>query len=344
MQSDEESQTNLSDLSSFPFISEASEYVGRRYKLDDLIGSRVYESARKRGKERVSQAIEGEIAEANIRRLDERVNREMELLSYPFARILVSCVNDDYLTRRYALAEAKLAHLRMLKKSPDFLMKLSGEFNLDAYAYEDDSQFKLYFADYVKLSSGIRDSKWKLVNRMMDHGWVEVSKDDFARLLQEAIRTKILTALPLDLPEGFCRSMDRYLTEVKSELKEVKSRFETEGFGEVKSERFPPCITHLIGDVKSGVNLPHTARFALTSFLLSIGMSVEEVIKLYASSPDFNEDKTRYQVVHISGSSGTKYTPPSCSTMETYGNCHDKDKLCQKVSHPLSYYKVKMGS
>lgn len=341
MQSDKKTSENLSKISSFPFISEASEYVQKKYKLTDLIESRVYESARERGKKRVSQAISGEIKEPDIRRLDDRVNKEMELLSYPFARILVSCIKDDFLIRRYALAEAKLAHSRLKNKPSDFLMILGNEFNIDAFL--NDSQFKVYFADYISLAAGLRDSKWKLVNRRLDRGWVDITKEEFSRLLQEAIRNKILNSLPVaSLRDDICKSLERYLIEIKSEVGDIKSRFESEGFGAVKPDCFPPCITHLIGNVQQGINLPHTARFALTSFLIKIGMSSEEVMKLYATSPDFSEEKTRYQVEHIAGHGKEGYTPPSCSTMETYGNCHSRDKLCQSISHPLSYYKLKI--
>ncbi len=56
-------------------------------------------------------------------------------------------------------------------------------------------------------------------------------------------------------------------------------------------------------------------------------------------APDFREDLTRYQVEHITGAGGTEYTSPSCKTMITYGNCYGKDKFCEFVSHPLTYYR-----
>ncbi|MDY6931861.1 MAG: DNA primase regulatory subunit PriL [Halobacteriota archaeon] len=341
MQPEEEPTIDLAGLSSFPFLSEASDYVRTKYSLDDLIESRAYESARERGKERVYQAMVSEIGEPNIGRSDE-VNRVMELLSYPFARILVSCLDDDYLTRRYALSEAKLAHQRMLKMPTGFLLRIGKEFDLDATGA--NSYINIYFTDYLKLATGIRDSKWKLVNRVLDKGYVKLKKEEFSRLIQEAVREKIGQSLPMKLPSGMCTPLERYLVDIRSVLKEVKSKFEVEGFGEVRSECFPPCISYLIANMQKGINLPHTARFALTSFLVSIGMTVDEIVKLYANSPDFLEDKTRYQVNHIYGSDGDKYTPPACSTMQTYGNCFGKDNLCQKVSHPLSYYRAKSGS
>jgi DNA primase large subunit len=50
-----------------------------------------------------------------------------------------------------------------------------------------------------------------------------------------------------------------------------------------------------------------------------------------------------YQVEHITGrgGSGTEYTAPACAAMRTTGLCVNRDALCERVAHPLSYYKVK---
>ncbi len=45
--------------------------------------------------------------------------------------------------------------------------------------------------------------------------------------------------------------------------------FSREGFSEVIPDCFPPCISVAIADVQANVNLSHTMRFAMTSFLLN---------------------------------------------------------------------------
>jgi Eukaryotic-type DNA primase, large subunit len=111
-------------------------------------------------------------------------------------------------------------------------------------------------------------------------------------------------------------------------------------FSEINKDHFPPCMKFLVSEIKRGSNISHSGRFALTSFLSSVGMSRDEIIKIYRSSPDFDEEKTRYQVEHITGSSGTVYRCPSCATMKTYGNCIGEDEDCRWVSNPMGrYYK-----
>ena len=94
----------------------------------------------------------------------------------------------------------------------------------------------------------------------------------------------------------------------------------------------------------SGANLTHMGRFALTAFLHTIGLDVTEIVKVYQRSPDFDIEKTLYQVEHISGRSGTEYTPPSCATMETNGLCVRRDGLGERIGGPLGYYRTEKAS
>jgi DNA primase large subunit len=90
-----------------------------------------------------------------------------------------------------------------------------------------------------------------------------------------------------------------------------------------------------------GRHLGHVGRFTLTSFLVTIGMPTEKVAEVFKTFSDYNARLTLYQVEHIAGSkgSGTKYTPPSCSTLQTHGVCTNSDELCHyHVHHPLNYY------
>ena len=75
----------------------------------------------------------------------------------------------------------------------------------------------------------------------------------------------------------------------------------------------------------------------------TIGMDLHQIVEVYTRAPDFDIQKTMYQVEHISGRGGTEYTPPGCATMKTYGLCVNPDAICKNksVTHPLWYYKQK---
>jgi DNA primase large subunit len=107
---------------------------------------------------------------------------------------------------------------------------------------------------------------------------------------------------------------------------------------------FPPCIKGVYDTIASGRPTSHIGRFALTSFLINIGMTVEKVINFFRTVSDFDERMTRYRVEHIAGVRGsrTKYIPPRCDTLRTHGICHTTDEICRKIRHPLAYYRRKL--
>ncbi|NJD77585.1 MAG: DNA primase regulatory subunit PriL [Candidatus Methanoperedens sp.] len=321
----------------FPFFSASARYVENLgFRLEELFFDSAFEKIRERGKERVLSAI-GDGIEKPVCPNDR--SAENELLSYPVARILVSCINDRYLIKKYSLAEAKSSY-EMLKKLPDAgLKEFADEFEIRADIRE--RKYIIDFTDYIRHASAFHEHEWKLVNRRMNRGMVYLAKENFSRIMEEAVRERIESGLPLDVPPDICSALGVYIIKIREALNARKSNFDIEMAGEIMSDCFPPCMSYALSNAQSGVNLPHSMRFALTSFLLNIGMSAEGIIELYKTSPDFDEERTRYQVMHIQGATGTIYKSPSCATMITYGNCYGKEHLCERISHPLGYYRKK---
>lgn len=365
----------------YPFLSAASGYVEKlNVTLEDLITAASFELARLRGKERIIAAINEGMVRIRKPVMMSQVQAEMELLSYPFARILVSCIGDPYLVRRYAIAESKSAYEQLKEDVStgtgtgtgigagtgteiDIIYEMANEFNIPVglsrlqQQEREHEQIKvqLPFVDYLRLTSNLRDKRWKLVNRGLEQGHVRLSKAEFLRIIQEAIHDRIKKDLPLAVPSGLCESVRRYTEVIEAELEKRRKKSGVSGFDATPGFRvkdpdcFPPCITVILSNLKDGLNVPHTGRFAVTAFLLSIGLTIDEITEIYKNSPDFNEEKTRYQVEHIAGTGtgdlGTaRYKAPSCETMRTYGNCANvnNDEVCKEINYPLSYYKLKL--
>jgi DNA primase large subunit len=327
------------ELAFYPFISEASTFVeSLGVSLKSLLNSRAYRAARVRGIERAKQALEGEIRKSP---LSGEAQILSELLSYPFARMLVACVDDQLFTRRYALAEAKAAYFSLRNENPVFLLELAEDFEISA-EYRA-SYFSMHFTDYIRFSNSLKDPAWKLTNRQFRAGKVRITREEFARLLEEAIRERIERSFPIpEIPDEVSSFCAPYAAEIKDQFEVQKKKFGATDFGAVETELFPPCISHALANVQGGVNLAHSMRFAMTSFLLSVGMPVDEILNLFNISPDFDAEKTLYQIEHIAGATGNVYKPPACDTMRTYGNCIGKDRLCDKINHPLGYYERKI--
>ncbi len=333
---------NLSTLARYPFLPESSGYLKERgITLDALVNSAVYEPTRHAGRRRVMEALaDGVVGERDTA---DEVDALVEMLSYAVARIIVSCTADDHLTQRYALAEAVATERRLLSEKLDFVIDIAALLGLDAIKL-NETEVSVHFTDYLSHSSQMRAEEWKLVNQEMDRGRVRLNQQKLARLLQHAIKEKIEGELPLPVNDRIIGAFSNSIDLVGEEVERRKAKFEKESYGKVSFLRLPPCMKKLMAMMKKGENVPHVGRFALTSFLHIIGMSNDEIVAVFSSSPDFKEQLARYQIDHITGkSSGVEYLPPECATMKSQGICFDPDSLCKKkwLHHPLNYYRVK---
>ena len=335
-------------VAKFPFLKDSSQFVeDSGADIAGLITSPSYEPARSRGLQRIYDALEGsEVSYVPMVRAGE-YDRLMEVLSYPYARMIVSAVGDRFLTKRYALAEAVRMNKILGGEDPATVIEVSEELSVTSTA-DQDGMIRMGFADYLRLANRLKSQDWKLINSDIKSGVVTLPKEKFSRLMQNALQDKIESELPLMTPEEFRPYLKPDVDRVQARLLEVKARFSPTGGEGMKREYLPPCMARMIEMSAQGLNLPHSARFALVSFFNALGMSYEEILSVFAESPDFDESKSEYQIKHITGalSGGEGYTPPECATMKTNGICFNPDSLCQQewMTHPLKYYRAKSGT
>jgi len=327
----------LAFFSKYPFLAHDRHLEGIP-SAQELINDERYDEARQLGAERVLGALRG------IGPKSKGTGMSW-LLSYPVSRVLVSSINDPYLIRRYALMEAKQAYAQLLSEDDQVLGAIAQGLGLDARRSRD-YRWSMGFVDYIGCAAGM-GGRWKLANRDLAMGRVSLTKHDVCRVMQEAVRRRIERELPLAIPPTVKNKLGDSAQSISSELGEMKQRWGPRdgagrGGGAGSVLRLPPCMKRLLRMVQSGENVPHMGRFALTTFLHALGSSPQDVVALFGTSADFDEERTKYQVEHIMGKiSGTEYTPPSCETMRTYGLCWEPDELCERVKHPLSYYRRK---
>ena len=250
--------------------------------------------------------------------------------AYVYSRILVSLM-DERVRRRYAVREAR-RYREMMDESDATLMIFSSDFGVKAIIEED---VRLHVSDYLKAACRIRSREWKLVNRNLKGGYVELSRESFLRVIEEFLRVRLAERVSVPLSTSRYDEINRHLAEL---MPISEAKFAEIDLGEFDAECLPPCMKKILSDLQAGLNVPHSARFAITSFLLNIGLSVDEVIALFSSAPDFDVEKTKYQVEHIAGARGTEYTAPACDTMLSYHNCY-RTETCRGINHPINYYR-----
>jgi len=331
-----------SDLAKYPFLKETAEYMKKlNLKIEELTNPDMRQILN-RAEERVKNAI-------LFVSVGKKRENYVEIPSFPVAIMLAIATKNSFIKKRYALAEAKQAFIDMQSETHERIMAIALDFDWTIEPNQNSDipfKFALNFADYLRNTVDLRDSKWKLVNRILVNGQVYLNQKDISRLLQEEVRRRIEKRLEATELPSFPGTIMDMAEGLLSLAKERIGQEEMDGFPKtVMQSAFPPCIVALQEAVSKGHHLSHVGRFTLTSFLVSIGMPSEKVAELFKGFSDFNERLTRYQIEHIAGERGsrTRYTPPNCATLQTHGVCvKSNDSACHGARNPLVCYKRKL--
>ena len=336
------------DIAKYPFVSDAAEEI-RREDLDiESLDDPGLEKIVDRAVERIEEALKNNPPKVSYREREE----DIEIPSFPVAIILAAASENNYLKRRYALAEAMRAYELLREEKREKFLEVARAFNWRIRSLTDEVggrrfDFAISFIDYLRNARSFHESGFKLVNRPLRRGEVFLTKREAARLLREEIRRRIESRLEAKvrsrLPESL---LDRVEALNRRYASSVEEGFFEELPGRMSEDALPPCIRELLSAAKDGRHISHLGRFTLTSFLLNIGVKPSEIVDIFRSSSDFNERMTRYQVEHIAGrrGSGTKYIPPSCETLKTHGLCPGSSDMCKGVNHPLAAYRRRARS
>ncbi len=346
----------------YPFLADIRKltYAYMGVELSLLEALELKPEAIDRAKDRVRQIFsKGEIDEGDCDELCEAVAYKLELL-------VLAALKDKWLKQRAAIAEAKRASKFFEKEDDDVLASIGKRLGLNVEYLErplevkikevrgvplvDTYNLKVDVISYVNaVKRLLSDPLWKLVNLPVLSGYVFLKKKQLARVLEEVVSKKVLEELeeigevPKEaLPEGL-----RDLVEEieKKAAKRVKAKpIIHQGRVVFNPKALPPCIARIYDRALKGENLSHQERFTLATFLLNLGMDVEEVLEVFRNMPDFNEKIARYQVEHLAGLRGSrkKYSPPSCRTLLSWGLCF-KDENCKGI-HPMKEYFYRLRS
>jgi DNA primase large subunit len=338
------------ELSHFPFLKKAQDHIKDLFPPLDLLlrqerGKIIMDLALKR----INQALSSK--RTFIAHFQQR--DEDEIAGFVLSRIIVSCIQDKQMYDRLARYEAERAYYFLVSElgTEDGERGWNENTLLDDEGYSPIAKYlaaefriniteaQMPLIDYVEIAAPLHDERFKLVNRRVRHGFVEIKKEERYELLRERIRVILRRDLPYKVPKSLCEQV----APLSEPIKKIYQEKMLQQFGTIEESAFPPCMQSLILALTAGTNLSHAGRFALTSFIHTIGMDVMGIAQLYARSPDYDPEKTMYQVEHITGrgGAGTEYTAPACAAMKTTGLCVHKDMLCEKIGHPLSYYKLK---
>lgn len=330
----------------YPFLAGAREAVAALSVAPTEL-ARADAPAVERGAERVERALMAGVVDAEE---PERWRPRDELLSYPVARVLVSLLDDDAAARKYAVAEAATARTRLEADAeaddPDLRTVESGALSLDdalrefgvgdAVREREDGRFGVEVDVYLRLSDPTAGERWRLVNRELADGRVPVERDELFELLEERIRARVAEGLPIPVGGEAGETLADALAEEVARLRTLLAdRAPTVERGSVDESAFPPCVEALLERARAGEDLPPRSRFALVAFLVDLGMDEERV----AEETGLDPGAVEFPVAVLADGGGSQYPMPSCETMDAQGDCVNTDEVCDRVAHPLAYYR-----
>ena len=324
------------DFAKFPFLKSAPKQIEELGLTIENLAAPENAHILTRAKERVEKAI----LDVNVGTMVR--DRRTEISSFAASMILVLATKQSWIKKRYALAVAKTAHVQMLspETTKEKILAIAQDFGWNIADGKPYKEFQIGFTFYLNNAGHLHGIEWKLVNQLLDNGMVYINKDKVVRLLQEEAKRRVEKRL--DGPD--LKNLPEEINIISHQLIEKAQEIMGQEIEEmpkyVSQSAFPPCINSLYADAAAAHHLSHIGRFTLTSFLVNIGMTPEAISEMYKTFSDYNERLTRYQIEHIAGErgSGTKYTCPQCSVLQTHGVCKNRDDLCRSIAHPLKYY------
>ncbi len=321
------------------------------------------------------------IFESAFNNLEDIPNPKDENLSiqvYILLNILVYALNNKMITNRIANLYSKDAYSKMERdNSESDLYNICLDLELRVKFYDPpikygnkmlkeirETNFIIYYIDYLKLASNLRDDYRKLVHNSLQNGYVYVKNRNLMRLIQEYVRNKILIEETEDKAtlksfldkalkiQEFKELYDHILSIWAKKKEDFDFIFKFDFSSKTDILKFyPPCVLEILKKAKEGQNLVHHERLFIVWFLLALEYPVENVVDIFSTLPDFDREKTNYQVEYAKKKN---YTPYQCSTLQSINLCMKekyKDKLCQEgygkssekknLKHPLFYVQTK---
>jgi len=269
------------------------------------------------GKERIRKAIRGD---SSAKMLLHESDKKEDIASFAAARMILSVMRNRFLIGKFSVNESKRARAFLDRSGEAEEREIAGHFGISV-----SREGKRLTVDLpVFVSNCPRSVDYRLINRRIVSGRVDVKEAEVKRLIEEAVRKRVAD-LPVakDPPDIVKKAGEELLGDIPK----------AEGRPVINAEDHPPCITKILESADKHENLPHQARWYLATYMLNIGMKEEAVAKMFTDMPDYNERTTTYQVSQIARKG---YSAPACPTIVTFGLCVAQ---CN-IGNPLNWHKL----
>ena len=174
------------------------------------------------GKARVEQALQNDRLEYK----ETGYGKTDLILSYVYARMLVSALRSSAVIIRYANAESRRAMEALELDSDGSIARLCRELGLRMG--KEGDRYRIRFAQYLEDMPD--EDGFELPNQALSSGYVQLDRHRMIRVLGTAIRNSIAKGLPVK-GESIPKAVSDYAKEIKIPIKQAP--FQPKGRGSV---------------------------------------------------------------------------------------------------------------
>mgnify|MGYP001626333807 FL=1 len=322
------------EIKKYPFLKGAQELIsGLSLKnLSDFPG--VLELAEKKILFMLGLSSEKEIP----------MDKRSAVAAFSASLAIITATGNRRLIRSYASALSRDLEKELSMEVPETYIKVAQSIGISSEF--DGREFRMPLPSYLSLKGIDNDPELLLPQLKLERGIVYFQVNIFRKLIAAVFRKILVEKMESEMKELSTATLDpkvrEFIAYISAEFSKRRGEeIDISSLSPIES-LYPPCVKFWISEMNRGINIPHQARFLVATFLLSLDMSVDEVLKYFSRTPDFDERIARYQVEDLAGQrgSGKKYSVPRCETLRTTGVCTCKQGLCQRMTHPLLYYKI----
>lgn len=232
----------------------------------------------------------------NIERYTPTNILELDLSSWLISTIILRCVNNNYLTRKFVANYGKFVETLLLK---DINNKSIRQEILQYFGITKDVEFiyprlstsfiKISIMNYLDFEGTFSEPRLKLVNQVLEKGFVIVEKPRFIYLIRVSLEQKLFKRI---------KNMKLYTQNelINKVVEEIREKYPQYNPNLQSPRNIPPSIQSLIDKAFREHHLAHHERIKVGIAMQAYGYDIEEIINVFRQCSDFDLRTTTYQL------------------------------------------------
>jgi DNA primase large subunit len=274
---------------------------------------------------------------------------------HAFTRLMLSLIDNKRMNHRIANALSKFYGVLLRTELIDVLIAMLSEFGLD-FEYSVTSwginagkvrlDCRIPYLQYLRVAVQFKTEAWKLVNQIVNQGYVYLPSTHLPRITEEMLKLKFTDVPKLNVKEKALILQGKQTKLLFDRIdKHVKKLFSAipKVDGIIDKNEYPLCILRVMSRLEIGINLAHQERLFISFFLMNAGEDIEHIVSLFRGQPDFSEEITRKQLAQMVTSEGApKYFPHNCMKLMSLQICPQTHKCHEYSNNPLVLYRKRL--